>query len=100
MLLGIQRRWRELLRLAGPFVTTWYRLGGLHIGGVPIWFGGYDPPARSLVSALPALIVPVSFALDRTRGRVGWVVVTGLSGATVAYGRSCDGWRAPRGSAR
>ncbi len=92
VLLGIQRRWRELLLLAGPFVTTWYCLGGLHIGGVPIWFGGYDPPARYLVSALPALIVPVSLALDRTRGRVGWAVVTGLYGATVAYGLVVSIW--------
>ncbi len=92
VLLGIQRRWRELLLVVGPFVTTWYCLGGMSLGGVPLWFGGFDPPARYLASTLPALIVPVALTLERTRGRVAWSGVTALYGFTLAYGLAVSVW--------
>lgn len=91
-----ERRWRVLLVAGGPFVATWYFLGGISSGGVPLWFAGFNPPARYLVATLPLLLVFVALALDRVRGRLGWSLTLALYALTLAHAVVLSIWPAWR----
>jgi hypothetical protein len=93
---AIERRWRLLALAGAPFVATWYFLGGTSIGTLPLWFGGFDPPARYLVATVPLLLLLLALALDRTGGRLGWSVTVALYVLTFAYALVLAVWPALR----
>jgi len=93
---AVERRWRLLVLTTGPFAACWYVLGGIASGGVPLWFAGFNPPARYVVAALPLLLVPMALALDRVNGRLGWAGVAALWTWTLAYATLLTVWPAWR----
>ena len=96
-----ERRWRLLVLTAGPFACTWYYLGAAALGGVSTrglsqWYGGFSPPARFLMAALPLFVVLAAHLLDRVRGRTAWSVTAALYAATLAYTATLSAWPAWR----
>ena len=91
-ILAATGRWRALLLFAGPSVLTWYLLGGFVVAGVPMWGGGFSPPARYLASTLPGLIAPLALTLDRLRGRLAWTATAGLCTLTLGHAVALTIW--------
>jgi hypothetical protein len=96
-----ERRGRLLLLAGAPFAVAWYylgavRLGGIAAHGVSLWYGGFSPPARFLMAALPPFAIFVALAVDRLRGWLGWGLVGALYTVSVGYAAVISVWPAWR----
>jgi hypothetical protein len=82
---GLVVLWRRSRRAAAAVVGI-VAVALLTAGAWPMWRGGFNPPARFLVPALPALALGVAAVLRRgtsasTALLAGWSLWTGLAGA-------------------